>query len=86
MSVTAKGKRLRPLLTVKKEDVLRELHECGIRWREDRTNAGMAFFRNRIRHRVLPAWQEAAGRDAVSGAALARQAAGPGRRHQGAGH
>jgi tRNA(Ile)-lysidine synthase len=65
--------RLRPLLTVKKQEVTRGLRECGVRWREDRTNAGTAYFRNRIRHQVLPAWQEAAGRDAVSGAALARE-------------
>jgi len=65
--------RLRPLLTVKKQEVVEGLRECGARWREDRTNAGTAYFRNRIRHRVLPAWQEAAGRDAVSGAALARE-------------
>jgi len=65
--------RLRPLLTLKKRDVVAALRECGIRWREDRTNAGAAYFRNRIRNQVLPAWQKAAGRDAVAGAALARE-------------
>lgn len=64
---------VRPLLTVKKQEVVRGLRECGVRWREDRSNAGPAYFRNRIRHQVLPAWQEAAGRDAVAGAALARE-------------
>ena len=65
--------RLRPLLTLKKREVVATLLECGVRWREDRTNAGPTHFRNRIRHQVLPAWQEAAGRDAVAGAALARE-------------
>jgi tRNA(Ile)-lysidine synthase len=65
--------RVRPLLTVKKQDVIKALRECGVCWREDRTNAGAAYFRNRVRHQVLPAWQKAAGRDAVAGAALARE-------------
>jgi tRNA(Ile)-lysidine synthase len=65
--------RVRPLLTVRKQDVIRQLRECGLQWREDRTNAGPTYFRNRIRNQVLPAWQEAAGRDAVAGAALARE-------------
>jgi tRNA(Ile)-lysidine synthase len=65
--------RLRPLLTLKKEDVVARLREALIPWREDRTNAHRTYFRNRIRHQVLPVWQEAAGRDVVAGAALARE-------------
>jgi tRNA(Ile)-lysidine synthase len=64
---------LRPLLALKKEAIVAALRRAGIRWREDRTNAGGGHFRNRIRHHVVPAWQEAAGRDAVAGAALARE-------------
>lgn len=64
---------LRPLLTLKKEEIVAGLRAAGARWREDRTNAGDAFFRNRIRRDVLPAWQRAARRDAVAGAALARE-------------
>lgn len=64
---------LRPLLTLKKEEILAALRAAGVPWREDRTNAGGGFFRNRIRRQVLPAWQKAAGRDAVAGAALARE-------------
>ena len=63
---------LRPLLVLKKGAIVAAMRTAGIGWREDRTNAGGDHFRNRIRHRVLPAWQEAAGRDAVAGAALAR--------------
>jgi tRNA(Ile)-lysidine synthase len=31
------------------------------------------YFRNRIRHQVLPAWQKAAERDVLAGVALARE-------------
>jgi tRNA(Ile)-lysidine synthase len=65
--------RVRPLLTVKKEEVVARLRESGIPWREDRTNAGRMYFRNRIRHQVLPTWQKAAERDVLAGVALARE-------------
>ena len=65
---------LRPLLTLKKAGIIAALRAAGATWREDATNAGDDFFRNRIRTRVLPAWiQAAAGRDALAGAALARE-------------
>ena len=64
---------LRPLLAVKKGAIVAAMRSAGIDWREDRTNAGEGHFRNRIRLRVLPAWQHAAGRDAVAGAALSRE-------------
>ncbi|HUJ42139.1 MAG TPA: tRNA lysidine(34) synthetase TilS [Opitutaceae bacterium] len=63
---------LRPLLTLRKAAIIAALRAAGGFWREDRSNSGGGFFRNRIRRRVLPAWQKAAGRDAVAGAALAR--------------
>ena len=65
--------RVRPLLTVKKEEVVARLRESRIPWREDRTNAGRMYFRNRVRHQVLPAWQKAAERDVLAGVALARE-------------
>ena len=64
---------LRPLLTLKKATILASLRAAGASWREDRTNAAGGFFRNRIRREVVPAWLKAAGRDAVAGAACARQ-------------
>lgn len=67
------GVHLRPLLAVKKEEIVAALKAAGIPWREDRTNAFARFYRNRIRQRVLPAWRRAAGRDALAGAALARE-------------
>jgi tRNA(Ile)-lysidine synthase len=64
---------LRPLLTVKKADLLAALRQAGATWREDSSNARGDFFRNRVRRVVLPAWAQAAGRDALAGAALARE-------------
>ncbi|MBX3735709.1 MAG: tRNA lysidine(34) synthetase TilS [Candidatus Didemnitutus sp.] len=64
---------LRPLLTLKKADIVAALRASGARWCEDATNAGEAFWRNRVRRSVLPAWTKAAGRDALAGAALARE-------------
>ncbi len=63
---------LRPLLALKKIEVVAALAEVGLAGREDSTNAAGRYFRNRIRHDVLPAWTEAAQRDAVAGAARSR--------------
>ncbi len=64
---------LRPLLTLKKRELRAALRQAGATWREDPTNAGRYFLRNRIRRDVLPAWQRAAERDALAGAARARE-------------
>lgn len=64
---------LRPLLTLKKSEIVAALRAARIPWREDSTNAGEDFFRNRVRRSVLPAWTKSAGRDALAGAALARE-------------
>jgi tRNA(Ile)-lysidine synthase len=66
--------RLRPLLGLGKAELAAALKSAGAPWREDRSNAGEAFLRNRIRRRVLPAWRRASPeRDALAGAALARE-------------
>lgn len=65
--------RLRPLLTLRKQALIDGLASAGAVWREDATNASDAYFRTRVRRTVLPAWVRAAGRDAVAGAALARE-------------
>lgn len=67
------GVHLRPLLTLKKADLVAGLRAAGIRWREDASNARGYFFRNRVRHEVLPVWAAAAQRDALAGAAHARE-------------
>lgn len=64
---------LRPMLTLKKAEIVAALRKAGAVWREDATNAGDDFFRNRVRRDVLPAWQLAAERDALAGAALSRE-------------
>lgn len=64
---------LRPLLTLKKGALVAALKAAGAVWREDASNDTDAYFRNRLRRRVVPAWVKAAGRDAIAGAALSRE-------------
>lgn len=64
---------LRPLLELKKLEIAAALRSAGIPWREDESNAGGDFFRNRIRRSVVPAWTRASGRDAPAGAARSRE-------------
>ncbi len=64
---------LRPLLTLKKSEIVEALVAAGAKWREDASNEGGDFFRNRLRRDVLPQWCEAAGRDALAGAGLSRE-------------
>ncbi|MDQ5977032.1 MAG: tRNA(Ile)-lysidine synthase [Verrucomicrobiota bacterium] len=64
---------LRPMLTLKKAAIETALRKAGALWREDASNRREEHFRNRVRRSVLPAWQKAAGRDAVAGAARARE-------------
>lgn len=66
---------LRPLLTLKKAELITALRQAGVVWREDATNEGDDFLRNRVRQAVLPRWVETAGegRDLLGGVALARE-------------
>lgn len=69
----ARGRvHLRPLLALKKSEIAGALRAAGISWREDSSNVADRYFRNRIRSAVLPAWTEAAQRDALAGAARSR--------------
>jgi len=45
---------LRPFLTLPKRELIRHLRERGEDWREDSTNAGEDYLRNRIRRRLIP--------------------------------
>ena len=45
---------IRPMLTVTRQDVLDFLAEYNLIWREDSSNAGDDFLRNRLRHKVIP--------------------------------
>lgn len=46
---------LRPLLGISRAQIAAFVQACAVPFREDRTNADVAFKRNRIRHEVLPA-------------------------------
>ena len=72
-SMRGRRRHVRPLLTLKKRDLVGALRQAGVVWREDSSNSRDVYFRNRIRRGVLPAWIAAAGRDAVAGAAWSRE-------------
>ncbi|MEW5825781.1 MAG: tRNA lysidine(34) synthetase TilS [Candidatus Bipolaricaulota bacterium] len=48
------GRWIRPLLGLTRGEILAWARLRGLAWREDETNADVAYARNRIRHRVLP--------------------------------
>jgi len=54
---------VRPLLPVPRREIERYAEACGLRWREDLSNADPRFLRNRVRQRLLPAMEEVFGRD-----------------------
>lgn len=73
-SMPAGRVHLRPLVTLKKNDLVAALRRAGAEWREDASNGRGDYFRNRVRNDVLPAWiASAEGRDALAGAALSRE-------------
>lgn len=49
---------IRPLLCVTKEEIAAYCRQCGIVWRDDHTNDGVDYARNKIRHLVIPYLQE----------------------------
>jgi tRNA(Ile)-lysidine synthase len=54
----SRGRLLRPLLSVSRAEILEYLADKNVPWREDSTNADVAFLRNRIRHRLIPLLNE----------------------------
>ena len=50
----------RPLLCLTREEIVRYLTEHGRPWREDHTNADIAYTRNFLRHRLIPTLQQEA--------------------------
>ncbi len=56
---------VRPLLTLRREEVRASLREHGLAWREDSSNASPAFARNRVRNALLPEIEAACGTDAL---------------------
>lgn len=51
-----RGKFLRPLLNVSRDEIETYLGLQNISWRTDNTNADNTYLRNRIRHKILPAF------------------------------
>ena len=70
---------IRPMLGIPRSSLLAALEAEGQPWREDATNAGGAYLRNRIRHRLIPLMEElapgAASRLAVTAELLREDAA-----------
>jgi tRNA(Ile)-lysidine synthase len=52
------GDVVRPLLAVSRGEVLAHLRERGLSWREDPSNADLAYRRNRVRHELIPYLEE----------------------------
>ena len=48
----------RPLLLKTKAELIAYAREQGLKWREDRTNQDVRYFRNHIRHNVMPRFSE----------------------------
>ena len=48
------GSRIRPLLGITREEIREYLGARGIAFREDATNDDTTFFRNRLRHELIP--------------------------------
>src|SRR4051812_8403233 len=53
-----RGRLVRPLLCVSREDTRAYCRERGLHWREDASNEDARFARARIRHEVMPALRE----------------------------
>jgi len=57
LPVTAEG-LVRPLLTIRREEIRAWLESQSIPWREDASNESDAFLRNRVRAKLLPMMRE----------------------------
>ncbi len=60
----------RPLLACTKREILASCQELGLDYVTDSTNADTAYTRNRLRHGVIPALEDVAGRDVPQRAAM----------------
>jgi len=59
------GEVVRPLLGFRRAELRDYLRECGQAWREDSSNANVAFLRNRLRQRLMPLIVEQFGEAAI---------------------
>ena len=51
-------KFVRPLLCVRRDEIIKYLEQRNLKWRQDHTNADCTYRRNYIRHRLLPVLQQ----------------------------
>lgn len=58
---------VRPLLSLRREEVRRLLRDAGHDWREDTSNADPRFTRNRVRGALLPEIERTCGPDGIEG-------------------
>ena len=49
---------IRPMLGIRRSEIIEYCKANSIKWREDASNTNPAFTRNRIRHRLLPSLQD----------------------------
>jgi len=54
----SRGRILRPLINLRRSDVIDYLEEKKIPWREDSSNSDIRFLRNRVRRRLIPLLNE----------------------------
>jgi tRNA(Ile)-lysidine synthase len=54
VSYVYNGQFVRPMLGVRRKEIIQYCNENNIRWREDVSNKNTGFTRNRIRHSILP--------------------------------
>ncbi len=72
------GSLVRPLLDFTREETTAYCEQRGLAWRDDPSNAGTGYARNRVRHRLAPALAEihpAAARNVLRTAELLRDEA-----------
>jgi tRNA(Ile)-lysidine synthase len=61
--VSPDGRWIRPLLSIRPDQMTEAARQRGVRWREDASNRDRRFARNRLRHDWLPGLSEAFGTD-----------------------
>src|SRR5262245_14914211 len=60
-----RGRLIRPLIESRHQDAVTTLAAAGLPWLEDPSNRDLRFFRNRVRHAVMPRLVEASEGDVV---------------------
>lgn len=63
---------IRPLLTVSRKKIQDSLNAIGQCWREDKSNKETLYFRNQIRHQLLPVWENLAPQSLLPAVAQSR--------------